>query len=318
VQRKVFLLGHSDQLSRLAADYGAAFGRADAAAVCETLRLDEAGSGELLTQLTRAEEFLGLQLATRYSSETMPLCQDLSPAALSTGVVDLAVRYGEGRLYGDFVLVSAIRELLRSEGVGQVRTALILGAGHVARAAVAALKDMGCARYVIGHRSPRRQSELAHQFRGIRRQITFFPLDEMVQFFSWAEASGAFESSKVPPTETGGAERDSDKGAKRWELLINTTPLGQALLEDTTPTANHNFMSTVNRVLDVASGEDGSTLVTVARRMGVPAYTGTRLRQIHADLALQQWLRALRGEDLDIAVPMPRKKAYMLRRHRRG
>lgn len=256
-------------------------------------------------------------LCSPLHTDYLPSCDDLSPAARICGLVDLIVRHGNGRLYGDFVQAAAIGALLRSEGAGTVRTALVLGSGALARAAVYALKDLGCARYVIGGRNEKQLAALERQFAPLSRQLMLFPLAEMADFFAWAQASGSFASEHVPPTETGGAERALDKGAKRWELVLNTSGDG-LIFTSQTPTANHNFISTVNRVLDLRSIGEPSALVQLARRFGVPAYTGDRLAALHLEQAALLWQRVLRGDPLTLAAePRRDRQRYVMKRRRK-
>lgn len=314
VQRKFFLLGSNPHVPAMATTFSAALhGRIDCS--CEPLALDPADSRPFRDVLD-SEEFLGMQLSARHSALCFPLCEDFSVAALTAGVVDLLVHQEGGRLYGDYVLAGAIRELLRSEGVAQVRTALIFGAGLAARAAVVALKELGCARFVVGHLSNRRQVEFSQQLRRMRKQIAYFPLGEMADFMHWAESSQAFVSDQVPPTEFSGAERAADKGAKRWELVVNTCQAGATLLGDAMPLASHNFMCGVNRVLDITSIGEPTPLVHLARRMGVTALTGDRLGELHRELVIERLARALRGEELDAAAAMPRRRRYVMHRRR--
>jgi shikimate 5-dehydrogenase len=313
VQRRFFLLGSAPQVSVIGAGMQTALAERLSAS-CEPLEVQR--DSRSFRAALSGDDFAGMQLATRHSPLCYPLCDDYSVAALTTGVVDVIVRQPDGRLYGDYVLAAAMRELLRSEGIATVRTGLIFGAGLAARAAVVALKDLGCARFVIGHLTGKRQVEFVQQFRRMRKQFTFFPLREMAQFIEWAEAHGAFVSDQVPPTEFSGAERAADKGAKRWELLVNTCPPGATLLGSGTPLASHNFMFGVNRVLDVTSSGEPTQLVSLARHMGITALTGERLTEIHRGLVLELLERTLRGEDLDAAVPMQRRRRYTLHRRK--
>ncbi|MDQ3023697.1 MAG: hypothetical protein M3R04_04815 [bacterium] len=316
MQQKFFLLGSSDNVSALANGLDVAL-RTAIDVRCEPLLLD-GNDSRAFREALAAEDFLGLQLATRHTTLCYPLCQDYSPAALAAGVIDVLVRQSDGRLYGDFLLAGAIRELLKSEGIAQVRTGLILGAGYAARAVVVALKEMGCARFVIGHLSTRRQAELSQQMRRMRKQIAFFPLQEMVDFMAWAETSEAFVSDQVPPTEFSGTERAADKGAKRWELLINTCTPGRDILSEATPLASHNFMCAVNRVLDITSDAQPSPLVSLARHMGIAGLTGERLSEMHRKHLLDLLFRLKRGEQLPSAMQMPSKRPYLLHRRKSG
>jgi shikimate 5-dehydrogenase len=314
VQRRFFLLGSSDTVSALASGLDAHL-RTALQTTCEPLPFDSGDSREFRAALD-TEGFLGMQLPTRHSALCLPLCQDLSPAAMAAGVVDTVVRQENGRLYGDFLLAPAVRELLHSEGIAQVRTALLFGAGYAARATVVALKELGCARFVIGHLSQRRQLEMSQQMRRMRKQITFFPLEEMADFMAWAEASNAFVSDQVPPTEFSGAERAADKGAKRWELLVNTCDLGRDILSPAHPLSSHNFMCGVNRVLDITSIGEPSPLVVTARQLQVPALTGERLSEIHRELLFAQLERVVRGTELPSAIQLPRKRRYVMHRRK--
>jgi shikimate 5-dehydrogenase len=245
--------------------------------------------------MLRDDALLGALVQRPYKQTALAYCQELTHAAQALGGVNVLARRASGLVYGDNTDVQAFVGTLGEAGVRRVRTALVMGTGQAARIALAGLRELNCARYLVGYRSPRRPMELSSQLRSLRRQLAYFPLGEMTDFFAWAAESGLFEGRK--PVAAPSGKPGSDDGVKRWDLLVNATPVGMhdgdAPLLD-----NRNFLRCFERVLDMVPREDGTPLQREAEAAGVPALGGARLAGLALDYALELWQRELRRRQL--------------------
>jgi shikimate 5-dehydrogenase len=253
-----------------------------------------AGLHDLLASFRTDEQFLGAALTAPYARPALAYCQYASASAASTGIVDTIIRGRDGSLYADTTAVHALIDSLAGRGVHTVRTALILGGGNLARVALAALREMGCQRYLVGYRHPRRPLELSSLYKGLRRNLGFFPLAEMRDFFDWAEGRGLLghRSNVPPPEDLPGKKKNSDQSFKRWDILVQATPVGLRLDEE--PLVNNDsFLRCFNYVMDLVPAEE-TTLSSLARQAGVPSLSGLDMLRRQAEMARSLWTAQLR------------------------
>jgi shikimate dehydrogenase len=252
------------------------------------LPVDAASVTRELSLLLHDEQFLGCLVQTPYKQTALAYCQELTHSAQLLGGVNVMTRRSTGLVYGDNTDVHAFAASLADAGVRRVRTALVLGAGQAARIALAGLRDLNCARYLVGFRNPRRPAELNSQLRALRKQLSFFPLREMDEFFGWADRTGLFAERE--PLLAPGVRDDT---IKRWDLLVNATPVG--CNDDDVPlVSNVSFLRSFERVFDMVPRADGTALTRSAESAGVPALTGARLVQHAQQQALDIWEREYR------------------------
>ncbi len=256
----------------------------------------------VMSGLLRDTCCLGAKLLPPYKQTALAYCQEISATAQGIGAVNTLVRRPSGLIYGHNTDVAAFIQCLKEQNVKRVRTAIVLGAGGAARVALAGLRDLACARYLIGFRQPRRPSELSSQFKGVRRQMSFFPLQEMVEFFAWAgtaERLGhAFDSDmsggngddeRDEPDE--GKEQGND-GPKKWNLLVNATPVGLSPgSEDESLVTSVAFLRCVDRVFDMAPAHGATRLVQLAQSVSLPYVEGRNLFLKQAELSRELWLK---------------------------
>ncbi len=144
--------------------------------------LEELGiDGALVPLAVRPEDFSvvvrGLMKAGfKGSSVTIPhkeaafaICHDCDLAARAAGAVNLLIFHDDGRIEGRNTdatgLAASLREQLGADCV-RGKTAVLLGAGGAARAAVVALHDLGAAEVRILNRTKSRAEQMAAALAG--------------------------------------------------------------------------------------------------------------------------------------------------------
>ncbi|MFH0883592.1 MAG: type I 3-dehydroquinate dehydratase [bacterium] len=105
--------------------------------------------------LLKALDFAGLSVTMPAKIAALELCDERSEEAVAAGAVN-TILFNHKQFIGDNTDVTALRELLRDE-TGKV---LILGAGGVARAALAAVGQRG----IVTARDPERATAVAGMF----------------------------------------------------------------------------------------------------------------------------------------------------------
>lgn len=318
MEYKVYLIGHPLQRPVLGNVHGSAFSEQDLPITYERLDVPPVNFHRVMTDLARDPSFLGAKIGVPYKQSTLAYCQELSQAAQGIGAVNTLARRKSGLVYGDNTDVLAFIRCLQNENVNRVRTALILGSGGAARVALAALRELGCARYMLGYRNPRRPTEISSHFKGIRRQMSFFPLEEMTAFFRWSDQCGLFSAGTPMPApgEEERTGRKEDDNIKRWDLLVNATPVGLSAKDDRTLVTSANFLRCFDRVLDMVAQEEPTRLEQLAHRVRVPSIQGLCLYKLQAQYSREIWLREYRrhtGQEIE----EPRRRKPLLRRKKR-
>ncbi|WP_350243396.1 shikimate dehydrogenase [Deinococcus sonorensis] len=108
----------------------------------------------------RADDVLGANLSLPHKEAVLPLLDDLSPAARTIGAVNTIINR-HGRLTGDNTDAPGLIEALREAGGGVPgASAVVLGAGGAARAAVYALRGQERRVYIV-NRTFQKAQELA-------------------------------------------------------------------------------------------------------------------------------------------------------------
>ena len=91
------------------------------------------------------------------------------------------------------------------------------------------------------------------------------------------------------PTAGGG-----DDGIKRWDILVNATPVGQPPNEKVSPVPCTNFLRCFERVVDMVPATHTTPLIELAEQAGVPALRGLALFQLQAAYSRELWVREYR------------------------
>ncbi|MCB1217512.1 hypothetical protein KDL44_08965 [bacterium] len=312
MKRKVYLIGPSSEAQAAADLHRSALAGQDLPVELETLDIDPAHFHEQMSAMLSEPEFLGAKILEPYKQPSLAYCQEITPSARGLGAVNTIVRRPSGLIYGENTDVLAFVDYLREQGIDRVRTALVLGAGGAARVALAGLRNMNCARYMVGFGHPRRPAEIASQFKDIRRQISFFQLEDMKNFFGWINDVDFFVDRipLPPPSYRKSKRRDQGGGdsVKRWDLLVNATPVGDNGTTGESLITVTNFLRCFERVLDLVPSAEPTQLVNLARSAGVPATHGDVLNRMQEDNAREMWLREYRRL-LNGEVDEPRRPA---------
>lgn len=108
----------------------------------------------------RADDVLGASVTVPHKLAVMSLVDEVSSAARRAGAVNTIVNR-RGQLYGDNTDIYGFQTAL-AEALGErpIQTAVILGAGGAARAAVLALEAMNAGRILVVNRNQERASQL--------------------------------------------------------------------------------------------------------------------------------------------------------------
>jgi len=108
--------------------------------------------------------FRGVNVTIPHKASALALATDASPRATAIGAANTLLFQGDGRVLADNTdapgLIEALAQRLDIVGC----SALVLGAGGTARAAVWALRDAGAGEVYIWNRTPERAAELATAF----------------------------------------------------------------------------------------------------------------------------------------------------------
>jgi len=151
----------------------------------------------------RGQSIRGVSVTIPHKRAVMPLLDRLTDRARAVGAVN-TLFWRDGLLWGENTDVVGLAAPLKALGK-LPDTAMVLGAGGAARAAVAALRELGVPDILVANRTPDKARALAR--------------DLSARAVAW--------------------ERRMDQGAR---LVCNTTPLGMAGdLIDATPWDAHCF-----------------------------------------------------------------------------
>lgn len=320
VEYKVYLVGHPLARTPIGDAHNEAF-RKDGLPI-EFVRMDipPVNFHRELSELLRQPEVLGIKVAKPYKQTALSYCQEISHPAKATGVVNTMVKRRSGLVYGHNTEAPGLVKLMRDGGIDTVRSALILGAGEGARIALAALRDLGCARYLVGYRNPRRPTELSSQFKGIRRQVSYFPLNEMTEFFSWAESSGVLPEPPAATQKSGKKKIKSKKSTsggdrKRWSVVVNATPIGLGQHQGESLITSASFMTCFEHVIELAPAEEPTPLAKLAQQAGVPVFYGLDLLARQSDDSREAWIKEYNRRERGESAPARRMR---IKRRSRG
>jgi shikimate dehydrogenase len=225
---------------------------------------DGAGLLQEVFDRLRGMELHGLNVTIPHKQAVLPMLDGLTRQAAAIGAVNVV--YLEGRrLLGDNSDAPALlKDLHRSFALQeQVGTALILGAGGAARAAVFALLQAGWQVYVAARRVQAAQKLVA--------DLASHALVGGVQPRAVSLESGAL--AELP---------DCD-------LLINATPLGMPPLADRTPWPAELPFPTGACIYDMVYKPAQTILVSSARAAGHPATNGLGMLLEQAALSFERW-----------------------------
>ncbi|MDE3131032.1 MAG: shikimate dehydrogenase [Acidobacteriota bacterium] len=223
---------------------------------------------ELFEETVRAlpaAGFRGVNVTIPHKRAALALASEATPRATAIGAANTLLFERDGRIRADNTDAPALVQALSHHAEVRGASALVLGAGGSARAAVWALIDAGAREVLIWNRTPERAAKLAAEFGGLAvGPVGAVSVVSAVSAVSGVSAVSAVSavSEAVPPAE----------------FLINCTSVGLrdgGGLPDLQLHADRLGRHRV--VVDFVYGEQETPLVRAARASGVAVVDGLEL-----------------------------------------
>ena len=128
----------------------------------------------------RAGTYAGLNVTVPYKSRVLELVDAIDPSAAATGAGNTLVRGPDGAVRAYNTDAPALREelvrLADDAALFRGRTALVLGSGGAARAAIFALGQLGVARVIVRARKDKKELHDVLEASGAQATLSFEPL----------------------------------------------------------------------------------------------------------------------------------------------
>jgi shikimate dehydrogenase len=194
-----------------------------------------------------AAGFRGVNVTIPHKRAALALADQATPRARAIGAANTLVFAADGAIHADNTDAPALIEALPFAPAG--RSALVLGAGGSARAAIWALLDAGCSDVMVWNRTPQRARQLCAELGG--RPVELYETADML----------------VHCTPIGLKLDESLK-----DLPISAEEVGRYLL-----------------VVDFVYRNRGTRLVNAARAVGVDTVDGLRLLVGQGALSFEQF-----------------------------
>ncbi len=223
--------------------------------------------------------YRGLNVTIPYKQTVMPLLSHISPQAQAIGAVNTILFADDGQAVGyntDYYGVLALLSENRIDIAG--KKALLFGAGGVARAVVAALKDSGATDIRIASRSvlPTVEPSADRSFGRSANASTEAPLGKLADFMNCPLIS--YESL------TDGLSVD---------LIVNCTPVGMWPHEDASPISLEVMKALrPSAALDMIYNPKETLLLRFARELSITAACGMTMLWEQARKAQDIWAGA--------------------------
>ena len=215
-------------------------------------------------QDVRTGALAGLNVTIPHKLAAFRAMDRLTPAAQRTGAVNTVIRDGSN-LLGDntdpYGFIEALRQFGGFDPAGS--SAVVLGAGGAARAAVLALLDSGASRIIVANRTPARAHELAKNLEPPDGP----PIDAY-----------ALTDSRLPLL------------MPHAQLLVNTTSVGMdggpAPAESPVPP---DWLHPNLFVYDIVYRPAVTPLLAAAQQIGASTLGGLEMLVMQGAASLQQW-----------------------------
>lgn len=260
------------------------------------------------------DDFLGCNVTAPYKQSIVPFLDELKGDAQQLGVVNTIVRRAKGRLAGYNTDAAGFSDALHRSGRETVRRALIFGTGGAALAVILALAEMGCARFVIVHRSSRNLDAVRKLVSSLGKKARFFSLSQFRDFFKWAEEEDVFgdpggyaemelaqdraaqRAASVPIGANANANSEGfDKGPKRFDLLVNATPTGLFPHAEEAVADHPRFFHLFDAAIDLVYNPAQTKLLFLAQLEGCETISGRKMLRHQAVRSRKIWRREFRA-----------------------
>ena len=260
-------------------------------------------------RLMREDSFIGANVTIPYKAEIIPLLDGVQgEVAKTVQAVNTIVRTPEG-LIGYNTDGPAFREMLRDAGWECVNSAMIVGTGGGAQAAIWALAGMGCNKLTVIYNSQRRLKRLRALLRRLEKRASFFALVRLKEFFQWAENAGYLRESPSPelamdPLENYVREAAAsspprtstflpENNCKQFDLLVNATPVGLHPHADEVLIDHPRFFRLFQAVADLVYNPQRTKLLFLAHLAGCQTISGMKMLEAQAAYSRELWLAEL-------------------------
>lgn len=147
------------------------------------IECDEIGLPALLSGL--GEEWAGLSLTMPLKRAVLPLADEVSDLAQQIGAANTLLLRA-GRRIADNTDAGGMADALREAGCGSPASAVVLGAGGTACAALAALRELGLREVAVAVRDPARARDLEAAAERLGVEAAVFPW-QSAQHAGWVD-----------------------------------------------------------------------------------------------------------------------------------
>jgi shikimate dehydrogenase len=173
---------------------------------------------------------IGANVTVPHKEAAFAACDRLTDSARATGAVNTLWREG-GALWGDNTDVAGFLATLDAEAPGwrdRVDSAIVLGAGGVARAIVHGLASRGVARIAIVNRTRARAVALAERFGPVARAATWDELPQLLDKAGLLANATILGMAGQPPLDVNLAPLKAESVVADVVYVPLTTPLVEA------------------------------------------------------------------------------------------
>ncbi|MFE7764916.1 shikimate dehydrogenase family protein [Streptomyces sp. NPDC057438] len=222
---------------------------------CEAVECDEAALPALFDSL--GGEWAGLCLTTPLKRAVLPLVDEVSDLALDVGGADTVV-LRQGRSFGDHCGVHGMVAALRQAGLDAPGSAVVLGGGAAACAALAALREVGVREPVVVVREPggAREAEAAAGRLGVSVDLhRFDELDRLLPGVGVVVSTlpaGAADALAPRVARSGAAVLDAACSAWPTRLTKAAGFVGGIVIEGVSP-----LLYRAERQIELLTGRSG-------------------------------------------------------------
>ena len=207
----------------------------------------------------RAPDCLGANVTAPHKRAVMEHLDDVSAEARAVGAINTVVNTS-GRLSGSNTDAAGLARWMRLAGIDVMgKSALVLGAGGAARAAVWALADLGATSILVLNRTVERAEDLVTSFR------QRLPRTDLL----WGNLAEAAEPASRP-----------------WPVVVNATSLGH---DGAAPDVHPGCYSPDSVAIELAYNPPETAFMRRAREAGARAENGMGMLLHQAALAFERW-----------------------------
>jgi shikimate dehydrogenase len=304
VRNKLYLIGFPVEHSLSPQLHNSCFEKMKMPLTYSLRAIPPASFEEDVRAMLAEQDFLGANVTSPYKLRIVPLLEELRGDAAEIGVVNTIVRENDGKFVGFNTDPTGFLHALRESGLEQVRSVLVFGTGGGAQAVLLALTRVGCGRFVVVHRSERNVDAVRKLMSKLGQRVRMVSLAQFQGFFKWAEREEVFGEPSGLFQGDYGFEADNsvyegcestgfDKGPKKFDLLVNATPMGLHPHPQETIADHPRFLRLFLAVADLVYNPLQTKLLFLAQMQGCQTINGRRPLQHQAALSRELWLRQL-------------------------